>query len=171
MPIITIAVAALWWALDQASKNWAVASLPRGEVVPVLGEFLQWYFVRNPGAAFSFATGSTWIFTILAVVVVCVIIWQLRRLGSISWAVFFGLLLGGVLGNLTDRLFREPGFAVGHVVDFILTPWMWLGFPPAIYNVADIGIVGGMGLFVVIVLAGLPLSGRPRKSTGEHGTP
>lgn len=131
--------------------------------MPVLGEFLQWHFVRNPGAAFSFASGATWVFTLLAVVVVGAIIWQVRYLGSRAWAIFFALLLGGVLGNLTDRLTRDPGFPVGHVIDFISTPWM---FPwplsPAIYNIADIGIVSAMCLFVLITLLGLPIDGSPR---------
>lgn len=124
-----------------------VSNLTEGVTVPVLGEFLQWHFVRNPGAAFSFATGMTWVFTVLAVVVVGVIVWQIRRLRSLPWAVFLGLLLGGVLGNLLDRLTREPGFPEGHVIDFILTPWMWLGFNPAIYNIADMAIVVAMVLF------------------------
>jgi signal peptidase II len=163
-----LAGAIVVYAVDQLSKNWVVANLPEGQSVPVLGEFLQWHFVRNPGAAFSMASGMTWIFTILAVVVVGVILWQLRRIGSRAWAVFFGLLLGGVLGNLTDRLIREPGFPVGHVIDFILTPWMWLGFNPAIYNVADIAIVSSLGLFVIISLMGVPIDGSPRRKRDER---
>nr|WP_237466699.1 signal peptidase II [Leucobacter chromiireducens] len=155
-------VALLVWATDQLVKNWVVTSLPEGVTVPVLGDVLRWHFVRNPGAAFSLASGSTWIFTILAVVVVCVILWQIRRLRSIAWSLFLGLLLGGVLGNLTDRLAREPGFPEGHVIDFISTPWMWLGFNEAIYNIADIGIVSGMLLFILITLLGLPIDGRTR---------
>lgn len=162
-----LGVAIVVFAADQLSKNWVVANLPEGQTVPVLGDFLQWHFVRNPGAAFSLASGATWIFTVLAVVVVIVILWQLRRLGSRAWALFFALLLGGVLGNLTDRLTREPGFPEGHVIDFILTPWMWLGFPPAIYNVADIAIVSAMGLFVIIALLGVPIDGSPRRSRGQ----
>ena len=166
MPLLLVAVAAIVYAADQIVKSWVVAHLPEGRSVPVLGEFLQWHFVRNPGAAFSLASGATWIFTILAVVVVVVILWQIRRLRSVPWALFLGLLLGGVLGNLTDRLTRAPGFPEGHVIDFILTPWMWLGFPPAIYNIADIGIVGGMVLFVLITLLGLPIDGSPRARRG-----
>ena len=158
-----LAVAALVYLADQLSKNWVVAHLPEGQSVPVWGEFLQWHFVRNPGAAFSFASGATWIFTTLAVVVVGVILWQLRKLGSRSWALFFALLLGGVLGNLTDRLTREPGFPVGHVIDFILTPWMWPGMNSAIYNVADMAIVCAMILFVLITVLGLPIDGWPRR--------
>jgi signal peptidase II len=167
VPVLLLGVAIVVFAVDQLSKNWVVDHLTEGRTEPVLGEFLQWHFVRNPGAAFSMATGATWIFTLLATVVVVVILWQLRRLRSISWGVFLGLLLGGVLGNLTDRLTREPGFPEGHVIDFILTPWMWLGFNPAIYNVADIAIVSGMLLFVAISLLGLPIDGSPRAKRAD----
>lgn len=170
-----LSLAIVVYAADQLAKNWVVANLPEGRSVPVLGEFLQWHFVRNPGAAFSFASGATWVFTLLAAAVVGAIVWQVRRLGSRTWAVFFALLLGGVLGNLTDRLTRDPGFPVGHVIDFISTPWM---FPwplsPAIYNIADIGIVSAMILFVLITILGLPIDGSPRvraeKGSAEEGT-
>lgn len=155
-----LAIAIVVYALDQLTKNWVVANLTENQSVSVLGEILQWHFVRNPGAAFSFASGMTWLFTLLALVVVGVILWQLRHLGSRSWAVFFALLLGGVLGNLTDRLTREPGFPVGHVIDFISTPWLI----PAIYNIADIAIVLSMCLFVLITLLGLPIDGSPRQT-------
>lgn len=159
-----LALGVVVYAADQLTKNWVVANLPEGRPVPVLGEFLQWYFVRNPGAAFSMASGATWLFTLLAMVVVAAIVWQIKHLGSRTWAVFFSLLLGGVLGNLTDRLTREPGFPVGHVIDFISTPWL---FPwplsPAIYNIADMAIVSAMVLFVLITLIGLPIDGSPRK--------
>ncbi|SDQ28963.1 signal peptidase II [Leucobacter chromiiresistens] len=167
MPLLLLGVAAAVFAADQLVKNWVVDHLVEGQTVPVWGEFLRWHFVRNPGAAFSFATGSTWIFTILAAVVVIVILWQIRRLKSVPWGLFLGLLLGGVLGNLTDRLTREPGFPQGHVIDFISTPWMWLGFPEAIYNIADIAIVSGMLLFVAISLLGVHIDGRPRERSGE----
>lgn len=158
-----LSLALVVYAGDQLTKNWVVAHLTEGVSVPVLGDLLQWHFVRNPGAAFSLASGATWIFTILAVAVVGVILWQVRRLGSRSWALFFALLLGGVLGNLTDRLTREPGFPVGHVIDFIYTPWMM----PAIYNVADIAIVSAMILFVIISLLGVPIDGSPRRQKPE----
>lgn len=164
--LLLLGVAAVIYIADQSSKNWVVATLPEGRAVPVLGDFLQWFFVRNPGAAFSFASGATWVFTLLAAVVVGVIVWQIKHLGSGWWAVFLGLLLGGVLGNLTDRLTREPGFPVGHVIDFISTPWMM----PAIYNIADIGIVTGMVLFVGISLLGLPIDGSPRDTRARRAT-
>ena len=161
-----LSLAVVVYACDQLTKNWVIANLPEGRSVPVIGEFLQWHFVRNPGAAFSMASGATWVFTLLALAVVAAIIWQVRKLGSRSWAIFFALLLGGVLGNLTDRLTRDPGFPVGHVIDFISTPWM---FPwpltPAIYNIADIAIVSAMCVFILITLLGLPIDGSPRTKT------
>ena len=151
------------YGLDQLSKFLVVANLTEGEIVPVLGTLLQWQFVRNPGAAFSLASGMTWIFTILAAGVITFIVWFARRIRSIAWAVVFGLLLGGVLGNLTDRLFREPSFGLGHVVDFISTPWLI----PAIYNIADIAIVSSMVLFMILTIRGIGLDGsresRPAK--------
>lgn len=158
-----LGLALVVYAIDQLTKNWVVANLPEGRTVPVLGDFLQWHFVRNPGAAFSMASGATWVFTLLATAVVAAIIWQVRHLGSRTWAIFFALLLGGVLGNLTDRLTRDPGFPVGHVIDFISTPWIFQWpLSPAIYNVADIGIVSAMCLFVLITILGLPIDGSPR---------
>jgi signal peptidase II len=148
-----LAVTAL--TLDQFAKYLVVSNLPLGEQVTVLGDLLILQFVKNPGAAFSLAAGSTWIFSILAAVVTVVIIVLARRIRSIGWAVVFGLLLGGVLGNLTDRLFREPSFGLGHVIDFISTPWMI----PAIYNIADICIVSSMGLFILLTIRGINLDG------------
>lgn len=154
------------FALDQTAKAIVVSTLVEDRVVPVLGPVLQWYFVRNAGAAFSFAAGQTWIFTIIACAVLVGVIVFARRIRSTAWAVVFGLVLGGVLGNLFDRLFREPGFGVGHVVDFISTPWLM----PAIYNVADMGIVFGMITFVLLTLLDVRLDGtrgrrRERRST------
>ncbi|GAA1835699.1 signal peptidase II [Agromyces salentinus] len=154
--LVVLVLAALTvYGFDQLSKFLVVSNLTEGETVPVLGEVLQWHFVRNPGAAFSLASGMTWIFTILAAGVITFIIWFARRIRSVAWGLVFGLLLGGVLGNLTDRLFREPGFGLGHVVDFVSTPWLI----PAIYNVADMAIVSSMVLFMVLTIRGVGLDG------------
>lgn len=153
--LVLVGAAIAAYGLDQFSKFLVVSNLTEGEIVPVLGSALQWQFVRNPGAAFSLASGMTWIFTILAAAVITFIVWFARRIRSIAWAVVFGLLLGGVLGNLTDRLLREPGFGLGHVVDFISTPW----FIPAIYNFADIAIVSSMVLFMILTIRGVGLDG------------
>jgi signal peptidase II len=149
-------LAAMVLAADQLAKTVAIENLPQERVVPVIGEALQFYLVRNPGAAFSLGEGVTWIFTIaLAVVAGIIVFLAVTRVRSRLWAVVLGLLLGGVLGNLTDRLLRAPGFPVGHVVDFISTPWMM----PAIYNVADIFIVSMMISVALLVLFGLRLDG------------
>ncbi|WP_067877098.1 signal peptidase II [Agromyces aureus] len=153
------------YGLDQLTKFLVVSNLTEGETVPVLGDALQWHFVRNPGAAFSLASGMTWIFTILAAGVITFIIWFARRIRSKAWGLVFGLLLGGVLGNLTDRLLREPSFGLGHVVDFISTPWMI----PAIYNVADMAIVSSMVLFMILTIRGVGLDGsREVKGGAKH---
>ncbi len=155
--LIVLALVALGgYALDQLSKFLVVERLTEGDVVRVLGDVLQLHFVRNPGAAFSLASGMTWIFSIIATGVVVFIVWFAGRIRSLAWSVVFGLLLGGVLGNLTDRLLREPGFGLGHVVDFISTPWLI----PAIYNVADMCIVSSMAIFMILTIRGVGLDGQ-----------
>jgi signal peptidase II len=159
--IIIASLAVLVLAVDQFTKFLAIAFLPSEQAVPIIGDALVFYLIRNPGAAFSLGEGVTWIFTIAMAVVAVVIVVVARRIRSRAWAVILGLLLGGVLGNLTDRLLREPGFPVGHVVDFISTPWMM----PAIYNVADIFIVTMMIGVALLVLIGLRFDGtRERKA-------
>lgn len=171
--LVVLAVVALGvYALDQISKFLVVDALTEGDVVRVLDDVLQLHFVRNPGAAFSLASGMTWIFSIIATGVVVFIVWFAGRIRSIAWSVVFGLLLGGVLGNLTDRLLREPGFGVGQVVDFISTPWLI----PAIYNVADICIVTSMAIFMILTIRGIGLDGvrtvaAPGKGTPPESTP
>lgn len=151
LAIVSVAV----YGLDQLSKFLIVKNLHEGQKVDVLGTVLQFHFVKNPGAAFSFASGSTWVFSIIAAGVTVFILWYARRIRSIAWAALFGMLLGGTVGNLTDRLFQEPGFGVGHVIDFVQ---VW-GFP-AIFNVADSFIVISMGLFIILSLRGIRMDGR-----------
>ncbi len=148
-------VALAVYGLDQFAKFLIVRNLTEGQLVSVLGTVLQFHFVKNSGAAFSIASGSTWIFSIAASAVTVFIVGFARRIRSVGWAVLFGMLLGGTTGNLTDRLFREPGFGVGHVVDFIQVA----GFP-AIFNVADSFIVASMGLFIILTVRGVGLDGR-----------
>ena len=149
-----VVVAVVVYLLDQGSKYLVVENLPPGESVEVIGTLLQFLFVRNPGAAFSFASGATWIFSIAASIVTIFIIFFARRIRSMGWAILFGMLLGGTLGNLTDRLLREPSFGLGHVVDFIQVA----GFP-AVFNIADSFIVASMGLFIILTLRGIGLDG------------
>jgi signal peptidase II len=166
--VILVAVAVVVYAADQLAKAWVVANLTPFQAVPVLGEVLQFVFVRNSGAAFSLASGSTWVFSLVAAAVTLFIVWFARRIRSLGWAVLFGMLLGGTTGNLTDRLFREPGFGVGHVVDF-LSVWMF----PAIFNIADVAIVSSMGLFLILTLRGVGLDGSrlPRRTRHTEDAP
>ena len=167
--LLTLAfVAVVVFVLDQGTKYLVVTHLTLGQDVDVLGPVLRFHFVKNPGAAFSLATGQTWIFSIAAAAVVVAIIVFIRRIQSLRWALMLGMLLGGTLGNLTDRLFREPGFGVGHVVDFIYLPWIL----PAIFNIADTFIVSSMGLLLLLSLLGVGLDGRraskQRPESDEH---
>jgi len=151
--------------LDQASKQWALASLEEGTRRALVGDLLGLQLVFNPGAALSIATGMTWVLTIVATVVVVVVVRAASRIGSALWAVALGLLLGGAIGNLVDRFAREPGFARGHVVDFIAYADWFVG------NVADIAIVGAAGLIVVLAARGVHLDGsRDGDATGAEDT-
>lgn len=151
-----LGVAAVFvYALDRVSKYLVVQNLTLGVPVPVLGDLLKFFYVENPGAAFSLGSGTTWIFAIIASAVAVFLVVFARRIRSRGWAVLFGLLLGGTLGNLTDRLTRPPGFGVGHVVDFLQ-----LYAFPAIFNVADVAIVSSMGLFIILTIRGIGLDGK-----------
>jgi signal peptidase II len=137
-------VAALIWGLDLSTKIWAVNNLSARNPVEIFGSFFQLTLVRNPGAAFSFATGATVVFTAIAVAAVIVIVYYSSKITSLGWATTLGLLLGGVLGNLTDRLFRSPGFFQGEVIDWLeITNW-------PVFNLADSAIV--VAAFLAIVL-------------------
>ncbi len=157
---------ALVLVLDQATKVWAVASLEPGERVALLGDLFGLQLVRNPGAALSIATGMTWVLTLVAVVVVVVVVRASRRIGSTGWAVALGLLLGGALGNLVDRMVREPAPARGHVIDFLAYGELFVG------NVADIAIVAAALLVVLLTARGVHLDGtRDGDTPSDVGAP
>lgn len=153
--VLLALVALVVLTIDQLAKWWVVTNLPFRVPRNVVGTLLIFQYDRNPGAAFSIGTGSTWIFSIVAVAVLVFVIWYARRIRSIVWAIVFGLVLGGLLGNLTDRLFRPPGFGVGEVVDFLRIPLL-----PAIFNLADSAIVLAMVLFLVLTVMGVGLDGK-----------
>ena len=145
-------------AADIVTKVVAVAQLEYREPVAILGGLVYLQIVRNSGAAFSLATGYTWVLTLVAAGVVVVIVRVARRLRSTGWAVALGLVLGGALGNLTDRLFRAPGPLQGHVVDMVSVfgpNGRW--FP--VFNLADSSIVCGGALLVLLALLGRELDG------------
>lgn len=146
-------VAVVAYAIDLASKQWASQAL-QGRDIPVVGELLTLHLTYNPGAAFSTGTQFTIVFTLLAMVAVMVVLWLSRRVGSTAWAWALGLLLGGVAGNLTDRVFRDPAPFRGHVVDFLMLP-KW-----PVFNVADICINVAAGLIILQTLRGIRLDGR-----------
>lgn len=163
MLALVLGLAAGILAIDQIAKWLVVGGLPEGVSVPVLGELVQFQFVRNPGAAFSLGIGATWIFAAIALAVAVIIIVFARRIRSMAWAAVFGMLLGGTVGNLIDRLFREPGFGQGHVIDFIR---LW-GFP-AIFNVADIAITFSVALLVILTLMGRGIDGTRTRRGGRE---
>jgi signal peptidase II len=149
-----VAVALVLIALDQFTKNLAIASLKLGVDYPVLGEVLNWRLVYNDSAAFSLGFGQTWILAVIAAAATLATIWYARKITSVSWALMAGVFLAGVVGNLIDRLIREPSFGNGHVVDFIRIPF---NFP--VFNLADIFIVSMATLTVIRVFRGENLGG------------
>lgn len=135
-------VAAAAVAADQATKAWAVAALSDGPLL-VAGETLQLRLTRNPGGAFSLFSGFTPVLTVLAAVLAVVIVGITRRTVDRPTAWSLGLVLGGAVGNLVDRLVRDPGLGSGRVVDFID-----LSFWPS-FNLADSAITIGVAVLVI----------------------
>jgi signal peptidase II len=164
--LLSIAVAVL--AVDVVSKLVVVATIEPGENIKLLGGAVYLTFWRNTGAAFSFAEGATVLFSLIAVAVAVVIVRSARRLYSTGWAVALGLVLGGAIGNLSDRVFRAPGFLRGGVVDFVSV------FAPdgrvfPVFNAADSAITIGGILGVLLALRGIEFDGtRSRKETARR---
>lgn len=156
------AVAVVFWAIDLVTKNLVTANLEGKEPQRILGGLVYLQVIRNPGAAFSMATGMTWVLALVALAVVIAIIWLSRRLRSIGWAIGLGLVLAGALGNLTDRIFRAPGGLQGHVVDFI-SAFAPNGKGFAIFNIADSAICVGGALIVLLSLLGKDYDGTSTK--------
>lgn len=150
---LAYAVAAVALAADLVTKALAVHHLTGRGPVHVVGDVLQLELARNPGAAFSTGTSHTRIISVVAIVAALVVVWYTRRLRSAGWAVALGLLLAGILGNLADRIFREPGPFQGHVVDFIALPH-W-----PVFNVADMCINVAAVLILVLALRGIRFDG------------
>jgi signal peptidase II len=155
--VVLIGMAVFAYTLDLLSKLWVVTALEGREPVQVIGRYLQLQAIRNGGAAFGFGQGMTIVFTIIAAGVIVVIFRISRKLYSLPWAIALGLLLGGALGNLTDRIFRSPGFLEGHVVDFIAPTHF------AVFNLADSAIVCGGCLIVLLSFRGLDPDGTVHK--------
>lgn len=159
---LLLSVAAVVLTLDVVTKVLAVKLLPPGQPVSIIGDTVTWTLVRNSGAAFSMATGYTWMLTLIATCVVVGIFWMGRRLVSPWWAVGLGMILGGATGNLVDRFFRSPGPLRGHVVDFLSVGW-W-----PVFNVADPAVVGGAILLVVLSVFGYDFDTAGRRKAGRR---
>ncbi|MCK8680451.1 signal peptidase II [Streptomyces lichenis] len=153
--LFTVALVA--YLLDLGSKMLVVARLEHREPIQIVGDWLRFVAVRNPGAAFGIGEAFTVIFTVIAATVIVVIIRLARKLYSLPWAIALGLLLGGALGNLTDRIFRAPGVFKGAVVDFIAPAHF------AVFNFADSAIVCGGFLIVILSFRGLDPDGTVHK--------
>ncbi len=142
-------------ALDQATKALALAHLDPQQPIQLLGGLLTLQLIRNPGAAFSLGEQFTVVFTCIAIgALIGVSCWLLPRVRHTGWAVATGCLLAGIVGNLIDRLFREPGPFHGHVIDFLQLPHF------AIFNVADMYITAAAVLVIWLsLITGVSVSG------------
>jgi len=138
------AIAWAIWLIDLATKSWALSEIDPRNPVKLLGNFLKLTLLKNSGAAFSLAQSATLIFTLFALLVVGAIGYFAPKITSKGWSIVLGLALGGILGNLTDRIFRAPGFFTGHVIDWIELPH-W-----PVFNLADTAIVVAAVIAVVL---------------------
>jgi signal peptidase II len=151
--LIFAVVAATAYAVDVMTKVLAVEKLAGGADIELLGSWLVLHLTRNPGAAFSTGTELTLLLSMIAIAAAGVVLYLARRIGTAAWAWALGLLLGGILGNLTDRILREPGPMRGHVVDFLMVPH-W-----PVFNVADICINVAAGLILLQAIRGIGING------------
>ena len=160
---VLLVMAGVVVVVDQVSKVWALSALGNGEVVQVVGQFLQLRLVYNSGAAFSMGEQVTWIFTAISLIV-CVGLIRVVRGGvsGMGWALALGSLLGGAVGNLVDRLLRPPALGRGHVVDFIDYNGFFVG------NVADIAIVAAAIGLLVLSMYNVPMRPLPQ-GAGQSG--
>ena len=147
------------WVLDLATKLWAVSALSDRANIKVLGEYFQLTLVRNPGAAFSFAEGATIFFTLFGFLVLAIIFYFSTKITSKGWSVVLGLAMGGILGNLVDRIFREPGVLRGHVIDWLQIP----NWP--VFNIADSAIVTAAVISMALSLRNIPPITRVKSDT------
>lgn len=135
-------------AFDQATKQAMLSWLTPGQPHYIIGDWFRFRLVFNPGAAFSMGANSTWLFTTIQLAFVIGALIFAPRLDGRWERIGLSLIAGGALGNVIDRLFREPGFWFGHVVDFISVGNF------AVFNLADVAINIGVAVFVVAMLFG-----------------
>ncbi|MFF1902156.1 signal peptidase II [Kitasatospora sp. NPDC058218] len=161
---VLLGVALVAFLIDLGTKLLVVARLENHAAIKVIGDVVTFQVIRNSGAAFGMGQALTIVFTVIAASVI-VVIWRIaRRLYSLPWAIALGLLLGGALGNLTDRLFRSPSAFRGHVVDFISVQHF------AVFNLADSAIVCGGILVVLLSFRGSNPDGTVHQPAGKGGS-
>ncbi len=148
-------------AIDLATKVWAVSKLENQPDIQVVGNLLQFSFLRNPGAAFSIGTNVTWVFTLISIAVSIAVLVISKNVVNRTWAIALGGLLGGALGNLVDRIFRSPEPFQGHVVDFILLP----NYP--MFNISDSAVVVSVIAMVIMSIRGIEYGSTQTSSLPE----
>ncbi|MEU5782194.1 signal peptidase II [Micromonospora lupini] len=156
---ILAGVALVALVADLVTKHLALAALTDREPVRVLGGLVYFSLTRNSGAAWSIGADYTWVFPLITIGVVGWIVWMALRLRSLPWAISLGLVLGGALGNLMDRIFRAPSPFHGHVVDMISVFGPYGEYFP-VFNLADSSLVCGVLLAVLLELTGRQRDGR-----------
>ncbi|MET0829679.1 MAG: signal peptidase II [Microbacterium sp.] len=130
--------------IDQVSKAAALYGLSEQERIPLLGDLFGLQLAFNPGAILSLGSGATWLLTLLGVAATVLLTLAATRARTTGWAIGIGLILGGAIGNLIDRLFAPPQFGRGHVTDFLAYGDLFIG------NLADVAL--GAGIVVLAVL-------------------
>ena len=141
--------------LDYSTKFLAINFLSDGPV-QVIGNLLKLNLTFNSGAAFSLATSGTIFLSTFSIIMVAVIFYFSRKVKSTPWAVALGLVLGGIFGNLADRIFRSPGALQGEVVDWIQIP----NWP--VFNIADTAVVSSAILITILSVKNIDFYGKDK---------
>jgi signal peptidase II len=157
--VVFAIVAAIGLIADQVTKILVADRLHHD--VNLVGSLLKLHLIRNPGAAFSTGESMTMVISLIAIVATVIVLWLGTRVADMIWAVALGLLLAGVVGNLLDRIFREPSPLKGHVVDFLELPH-W-----PIFNLADVCINIAAALIIIQGLRGISIAGKRQTSTSD----
>jgi len=139
---VAVGLATTVVVIDVVTKRWASISLT-GEPLVIIPGFLELSYTENPGAAFSLFQNAGPFLGLAAIAVSIGILWSLRRDRPILETIAFGLIVGGAVGNLVDRVFRGSGFLDGHVIDWINLWWI------PTFNVADMSITIAVGLLLI----------------------
>lgn len=156
---IACIVAAAAVLIDQFSKAVALTALADGRRVPVIGDAFGLQLAFNPGAVLGAGSGMTWVLTVVGVAAVAGLFVMAARARTAGWAAGVGLILGGAVGNLIDRFMSPPGFAVGHVTDFLAYGGLFIG------NLADIFLTAGAIAVAVLLML------HQRTNNGAHVEP